>query len=63
MGSILSASLKCVFPVHTIWSDRGDEDGGLSGKIPHFCIVEVAYFDGYTAVLIFVCIAEPARAV
>ena len=56
MGSILSTGLECMFSVHTVWSNGGNENGGFSGKIAHFGIVEVAYFDGYVGTLICECI-------
>jgi hypothetical protein len=47
MSSILSSSFEGIFPIQTIWSNSGDENGGLSGKIPHLSIIKIAYFDSY----------------
>ena len=33
MGSVLSTGFECVFSVRTVWSDSGDENGCLSGKV------------------------------
>jgi hypothetical protein len=53
MGSVLSTGFEGVFSVHTVWSDSGDENGCLSGKVPKLGIIEIADLDSYIRMSIF----------
>jgi hypothetical protein len=64
MSSVLSTSLECMFSIHTVRSNSGDENGCLSGKIPKLGIIKSAYFDGYRAMSeLFPYLTDLARSV
>jgi len=47
VGAVFSTGFEGMFSIHTIRSNGGNENGGLSGKVSHLDIIEIAYFDGY----------------
>jgi len=63
MGPVLSTSLECVFSIHTVRSNSGDENGCLSSKISKLSIIKTAYFDVYKVMLVFPYLTDLARSV